>query len=46
MVSYYDKDVRFDTGDLSCHQMPVFLSGEVSCVQQLQSKKQTDNEFV
>lgn len=43
VVSYYDQDVRFDTGDLSCHQMPVFLARKVSCVQQLQRKERDNN---
>lgn len=45
VYTYYDKNVRFDTGDLCCHQMPVFLSGEVSCVQQLQCDTQRMDLF-
>lgn len=35
-LAYYNQDVRFNTGNLCCHQMPIFLSGEISCVEQLQ----------
>lgn len=44
-LAYYNQDVRFDTRNLCCHQMPVFLSGEVSCVQQLEKDKEKKRDF-
>ena len=44
--THCDEDVWFDAGDLCCHQMPVLLAREVSCVQNLQRDKDPPQQTV